>query len=582
MTAPKICPKCRERPVANHHSKYCHRCRPQPCDPPPCRQCGSTEDYWTAYKCRSCYRCSPELPASCPDCFAWGMLRGSGGLCLACRGWRRTYPGPRPCRVCGRERCLRDRACRLCWRQARLLRHPKRALELEAANQHGQQLFLADMERRLQVMQKYGAPQPAFSTDPPPPLVPVRYRQLVLFPPHERDLRRGQHHGFPDVDSPGIAAALETAANDYARRHGLKKGTAFGLSRGLRILLALQDTPGTCFRATDVVPLSTLHLPVKPILKLLAEVGMLDDDRTPRIVTWFREQIASLPEPMTSELTSWFELVLNGSPSAPRVKARPHQWIHKKVYEALPALRAWAADGKESLRSVTHADVLAVLPGGGTPRVAILQGLRHILRVLKRRGVIFTDPTTRISGGSTSPTVPLPVQVADLRETLKDEAVPKAALASLIIFHALTSKDLQTMLTTDLRDGRLFLPDRTVLLANEVRTRLTRYWEYRTDRWPRTANPHLFISQTTACGTNRVSHVWINDTLGMPARRLREDRLLHEAEATGGDPRRICDLFGLSVGAALRYTSTVDQPGIVEYRLRTSGPRPSPRADNAG
>lgn len=41
----------------------------------------------------------------------------------------------------------------------------------------------------------------------------------------------------------------------------------------------------------------------------------------------------------------------------------------------------------------------------------------------------------------------------------------------------------------------------------------------------------------------------------MPARRLREDRLLHEAEATGGDIRRICDLFGLAVGAALRYTS---------------------------
>ncbi|WP_406451163.1 hypothetical protein OH768_07120 [Streptomyces sp. NBC_01622] len=418
-------------------------------------------------------------------------------------------------------------------------------------------------------------------TDAPPPLVPVPYRQLVLFPPHKRDLRRGQQHGFPDVDTPGIAAALETAADDYARRHGLKKGTAFGLIRGLRILLALQDTPGTPFRATDVVPLSTLHLPVRPILKQLAEVGMLDDDRTLRIVTWFHEQTGSLPDPMVSELTSWFELVLNGATSAPRVKARPHHWI-QKLYEALPALRAWAADGKESLRSVTRADVLAVLPGGGTPRGAMLQGLQHILRVLKRRGVIFTDATARISGGSTFPTVPLPVRVAELRETLNAEAAPKAALAALLIFHALTSKELQTMLTTDLRDGRLFLQDRTVLLADEVRTRLKRYREYRTNRWPRTANPYLFISQTTACGTGRVSHVWINDTLGMPARRLREDRLLHEAEATGGDPRRICDLFGLSVGAALRYTSTVDQPGIVEYRLRNSGPRPSPRAGDLG
>ncbi|MEU9000211.1 hypothetical protein ACGFSD_07365 [Streptomyces caniferus] len=60
----------------------------------------------------------------------------------------------------------------------------------------------------------------------------------------------------------------------------------------------------------------------------------------------------------------------------------------------------------------------------------------------------------------------------------------------------------------------------------------------------------------------------------------RSDRLLHEAEASGGDPRRICDLFGLTVGAALRYTSTVEQAGLVEYNLRNAGPRPKLRGDN--
>ncbi|MEU2856574.1 hypothetical protein [Streptomyces syringium] len=69
----------------------------------------------------------------------------------------------------------------------------------------------------------------------------------------------------------------------------------------------------------------------------------------------------------------------------------------------------------------------------------------------------------------------------------------------------------------------------------------------------------------------------------MSARRLREDRLLHEAEATGGDRRRICGLFGLSVGAALRYTGTVDQPGLIEYSLRNAGPAPHPgKNDLAG
>jgi hypothetical protein len=44
-------------------------------------------------------------------------------------------------------------------------------------------------------------------------------------------------------------------------------------------------------------------------------------------------------------------------------------------------------------------------------------------------------------------------------------------------------------------------------------------------------------------------------TVGMPVRRIREDRILHEANATRGDVRRLCDLFGLSIKGAERYTS---------------------------
>ena len=43
---------------------------------------------------------------------------------------------------------------------------------------------------------------------------------------------------------------------------------------------------------------------------------------------------------------------------------------------------------------------------------------------------------------------------------------------------------------------------------------------------------------------------------------LREDRILDEVRATGGDVRRICELFGLSVEGALRYTSTLDHSDI--------------------
>lgn len=82
--------------------------------------------------------------------------------------------------------------------------------------------------------------------------------------------------------------------------------------------------------------------------------------------------------------------------------------------------------------------------------------------------------------------------------------------------HALTSGQLRILKTTDLHDGRLFLPNRTVLLADPVRTRLAAYLDHRNHRWPRTANPHLFVSQVTGCGVEPVSHAWINDVLGIP------------------------------------------------------------------
>ncbi len=45
----------------------------------------------------------------------------------------------------------------------------------------------------------------------------------------------------------------------------------------------------------------------------------------------------------------------------------------------------------------------------------------------------------------------------------------------------------------------------------------------------------------------------------LPAQVMREDRILDEAQAMG-DPRRLCDLFELSVGGTLRYTAAPQPP----------------------
>lgn len=48
----------------------------------------------------------------------------------------------------------------------------------------------------------------------------------------------------------------------------------------------------------------------------------------------------------------------------------------------------------------------------------------------------------------------------------------------------------------------------------------------------------------------------------MTAQALRIDRILYEVEQTGGDIRRICDLFGIGIETALRYSSTMREPAV--------------------
>lgn len=115
-------------------------------------------------------------------------------------------------------------------------------------------------------------------------------------------------------------------------------------------------------------------------------------------------------------------------------------------------------------------------------------------------------------------------------------------------------------------DGRLHLDDRTILLAGPVRARLASYLDHRQRTWPHTANPHLFITQQTGLRDVPASDRWIRLKVGMTVRAIREDRILYEAMATGGDERRLGDLFGLSVKGATRYTAVIDHSGVTDLK----------------
>lgn len=540
---------------------YCYDCLPGgPITPPPCRNCGSGTDYYSSGLCRYCHRFAPQIIGSCRDCGGWGTTRHNSWLCGGCRGWRRRFRTPATCPSCARVLALNaDGYCRGCWRQAALRRTQQRDISVVEANRHGQQLFLVDTFRQKRPPRaRPAAPPRAFRRG-----YPVPHRQLLLFD-LPRDLAAGQHRGFPDPPDPTLAALLDQAVADHARAHGWSKQPRNSTRAAIRALLSIQDTPGAPIKASLVAELDRITFAAQPVLDVLAATGMLDDDREPSILVWYDNQVTGLPEPMATEVQTWFDVLRTGSTTPPRSRPRSPNTIRLRVRSAVPVLRAWAAAGHTSLREISRADITAALPASGSPRALVGGALRSLFQLLKARKIIFVNPTARIRTGRPETREPLPLELTALRQALHADDPARAALAALVSFHALRNAQLRGLQLTDIRDGRLHLPERTILLAEPARTRLAAWLDHRAHRWPGTVNPYLFVNAYTAGRTGPTSNLWINQALGMSPQAIREDRILHEAIVTGGDIRRLCDLFGLSVTGAERYTRTVHEPALAE------------------
>jgi hypothetical protein len=556
---PRICSRCAVNPVGYSGRDCCYTCVPRRRKAPlACKRCGSG-DFYTAGLCRRCHRMAP-LVDSCRDCLSWGVTRHDTWLCQACRGWRRRYHESN-CPGCGRQLVVNHRGyCRLCCRQATAGNRAAAAhtvLDMSALTRGGQQLFLADLVLKKRGKQ-FGATAPAPRRVLWPAGYPAEHQQLVLFA-WPRDLSN-DNVGNREPPIPALAGALQHAVADHGDRHGWTKGQRDRTWRGIRVLLAVQDTPGARITMSEANELLDVeHASLQPVLEVLDSVGMLHDDRLPPLEAWFANHTAQLPDTMHHELAVWFHALRDGSTSPPRMRPRHIDTVRTKVWAVLPIIKRWAADGHQSMREITRDHVAEAL--AATPRRrATLSPLRGLFRYLKASKLTFLNPTARLRGDPIPATQPLPIELGPVRDALKSDDPANAAIAALIAFHALRNGQVRQLLLTDIRDGRLHVDGNSIVMADPVRQRINAWLTERARRWPNTANPHLFISFRTAVRTSTVSSVWISDRLGVSPQKLREDRILNEAIASGGDVRRLCDLFGVSVGTAQRYADVVLKP----------------------
>ena len=75
-------------------------------------------------------------------------------------------------------------------------------------------------------------------------------------------------------------------------------------------------------RSSGIARLTPLDLPARTVGAVLAETGMLEEDRPDVLEAWFDRRIAALPGQMADELRTWYQVLRNGSTTSPRSRPR--------------------------------------------------------------------------------------------------------------------------------------------------------------------------------------------------------------------------------------------------------------------
>lgn len=258
-----------------------------------------------------------------------------------------------------------------------------------------------------------------------------------------------------------------------------------------------------------------------------------------------------------ADITAWARTLRYGTPRSP---ARHPHTAYTYLTAILPALTAWSAR-YHHLREVTPADVTAVYNRAtGQQRSMLLSSLRALFRWAKATRSIFANPTRALRGPSENRPIWQPLDQATLDQAIAACTSPQARLfLALAAIHGARPGQ-----TRALRLNDLDLPARRITIGGIERPLdalthqvLLDYLEHRHRRHPGTANPHLLVSKQSALGLGPVSQTYVIDLRATDTNleRLRIDRRLEEALASGADPTHLLAVFGGSESTAVRYAT---------------------------
>ena len=516
----------------------------------------------------------PRVVNSCEQCLAWGLTFAQG-VCQDCYNFiaPKAGHGVGDCGACRRHQPLKKGYCRLCWTQARDIdrmgAHDSRSRQVIAPylpHVRHHQLFFAGMHRKRtakppNIERRRGAKGRPPKSAPQPVTAPrLVWAQPLLVDDDgvtrryagrrvRVDLRRG-----PAPDNPWLTWALYLAHN-LAEARGWAPVVRRTMQRTLVTLLA-NHSAGDRLRASHIrSPVRDRSANLDYVIEILTTMDIVDDDRPAPLESWLLTRFANAADPIRRDTLTWARLLRDGGP-----RSRPRDPATVRIYvTALETpLNQWS-ERYGHLREVSHDDVAAhVATLTGHKRQEATTALRSLFRWAKRTNLIFRNPTVGIRLPRKQTKVVQPLSAEDVEASVRAATTPHAKLyVALAAVHAARPGQIRALHLDDIDLG-----NRRITVAgnerplDELTHRLLGEWlDLRRQRWPNTANPHLLVSRETALGHGPVSHAWILNLRGLPGtvERLRIDRKIEEAMATGADPLHLAALFGISDTTAVRW-----------------------------
>jgi site-specific recombinase XerD len=360
-------------------------------------------------------------------------------------------------------------------------------------------------------------------------------------------------HPALESANPALQAAA-ARAQQLGEAHGWSAATVRCTIDGLTGLLDGRPA-GEHVTLTEVRTQTPRHASTPRVAEVLADLGLLDDDTTPAIRQWIHRRASELPAGFAETIRTWLLVLLEGGT---RTRPRSHSTIYVFFGAVRPFLEGWSAH-RGHLREITAGDVDAVLdPLRGWPRRTAITALRSLFRYAKKRGLVFTNPTTHLKADDVERSLLLMTD-AEIHAVEQAAANPAQRLiVALAAVHAARPAAIRQLLldNLDLPDRRITIAGHTQRLGELTHRALRAWLEQRRTAWPHTPNRHVLISQATALGVEAISKGYLQFHLqqhGVDLDPIRGDRILHEALTAGPDPLHLALVFNLSHTTASRY-----------------------------